>query len=41
MDVPFLVQHGDGDRVCSQEGSRLLVAQARAEDKELRVYPVR
>lgn len=39
--MPFLVQHGDLDRVCHVKGSQLLLAAASSADKELRVYPVR
>jgi hypothetical protein len=38
IDVPFLVQHGDADRVVAVEGSIQLQKQATSADKAIRIY---
>lgn len=38
VDVPFLVQHGDADRVVAAEGSRVLHCLAVSADKTIEVY---
>lgn len=38
VDVPFLVQHGDADKVVAVEGSRRLFRQAASADKQIKIY---
>jgi len=38
IDVPLLILHGQDDMLCNVDGSRLLVANAVAEDKTLHVF---
>ncbi|KAJ3287596.1 hypothetical protein HK104_008528 [Borealophlyctis nickersoniae] len=38
VTIPFLVMHGDKDRVCSLEGARLLKDRATSQDKTLIVW---
>ena len=38
MRVPFLILHGDQDRLCNVEGSRQLYKMAVTSDKQLKVF---
>ena len=38
LDVPFLIFHGDADRICDVKGSRNMFARAPVQDKTLRVF---
>ncbi|CAH1270033.1 MGLL [Branchiostoma lanceolatum] len=39
FDCPFLVMHGEGDKIADVSGSWKLHHQARSRDKEIKVYP--
>ncbi|XP_078690471.1 monoglyceride lipase-like [Branchiostoma floridae x Branchiostoma belcheri] len=39
VDCPFLVIHGDDDKVCDVSGAWKLYHQARSRDKEIKIYP--
>ena len=36
--MPFLILHGDQDKLCNVEGSRLLYKRAVADDKRLKIF---
>ncbi|KAG0725363.1 Monoglyceride lipase [Chionoecetes opilio] len=39
VEWPFLVLHGEADKLCSPEGSKALVQRSASTDKELKVFP--
>ena len=39
MRVPFMILHGEKDKICNPEGSRLLMEKAPVADKELKIFP--
>lgn len=39
MKVPFLVLHGDEDKLCNIEGSKALYEKAPVKDKTFKIFP--
>jgi len=37
--TPFLIVHGDNDKLCNPIGSELLYRRSKVEDKSLKIFP--